>query len=331
MGNTNVGMANCAKNGYELIELEESVRYDHGTWIRFMKTPAAAPEVDAKGKPPAKGKGAVATEELKAVYGKGWVSFDDLNRPGCTTIVQRVFLQTCPPMTKKTKEDGTEEEVEDTEYEKVFEDAKSYVHIKIALDQPIIAPGSDKPEPQPSEIVPVKQFVTWPYSKDPRDDFGKQVTLAVESLTKEFFTSFKKPLADLQSKSPPLTETEISERFEEMKKEFFYEVNTQGKYHILKEKMKKSVVRIVKEHFEKTERSIKGCHQDQRDHFYSELYTFLVEEMRRTVRGLVRRKRDELHANIIIPKEQAEIETEHVIEKNLGETTIQRYRRLCNE
>jgi len=36
-----------------------------------------------------------------------------------------------------------------------------------------------------------------------------------------------------------------------MKKEFFYEVNTQGKYHILKEKMKKSIVRIVKEHFER--------------------------------------------------------------------------------
>ena len=53
--------------------------------------------------------------------------------------------------------------------------------------------------------------------------------------------------------------------------------------------------------------------------------------MRRTIRGLVKRKRDELHANIIIPKEQADIETEHVIEKNLGETTIQRYRRLCME
>jgi hypothetical protein len=53
--------------------------------------------------------------------------------------------------------------------------------------------------------------------------------------------------------------------------------------------------------------------------------------MRETVRGLVNRKRDELHANIIIPKEQAEIETEHVIEKNLGETTIARYRRLSDE
>ena len=66
-----------------------------------------------------------------------------------------------------------------------------------------------------------------------------------------------------------MTETEISEKFEDMKKEFFYEINTSGKYHILKEKMKKSIVRIVKEHFERTDNSIKGIYKDQRDHFYS--------------------------------------------------------------
>ena len=79
-------MSNCAKTGYELIEVEESVKYDHGTWIRFMKVPAAAPETDAKGKAPAKGKGA-PTEELKPVFGKGWVNFEDLNKPGSTKTV----------------------------------------------------------------------------------------------------------------------------------------------------------------------------------------------------------------------------------------------------
>ena len=53
--------------------------------------------------------------------------------------------------------------------------------------------------------------------------------------------------------------------------------------------------------------------------------------MRITVRNLVARKKNELHANIIIPKEQSEIETEHVIEKNLGESTTERYRRLSME
>ena len=53
--------------------------------------------------------------------------------------------------------------------------------------------------------------------------------------------------------------------------------------------------------------------------------------MRETVRSLVDRKRNELHANIIIPKEQGQLETEHVIEKTLGESTIQRYKRLSKE
>jgi len=47
-----------------------------------------------------------------------------------------------------------------------------------------------------------------------------------------------------------------------MKKEFFYEINTQGKYHILKEKMKKSIVRIVKEHFNRPDSQIRGVYKD---------------------------------------------------------------------
>lgn len=44
--------------------------------------------------------------------------------------------------------------------------------------------------------------------------------------------------------------------------------------------MKKSIVRIVKEHFLRTETSIRGLTKDKGDHFYSELYNFLVEKMR---------------------------------------------------
>jgi hypothetical protein len=95
--------------------------------------------------------------------------------------------------------------------------------------------------------------------------------------------------------------------------------------------MKKSIVRIVKEHFKRNDQSIKGITRDQRDHFYSELYNFLVARMRMTVKQLVERKRNELHNNIIIPKEQGQLETDHLIEKTLGESTIQRYKRLSME
>lgn len=44
----------------------------------------------------------------------------------------------------------------------------------------------------------------------------------------------------------------------------------------MKEKLKKTIVRIVKEYFKMTG-SIKGLHKDERDHFYSTLYSYLVD------------------------------------------------------
>jgi len=133
-------------------------------------------------------------------------------------------LQTCAPLTKKVNEEGVEEEVEEPEFDKVFEDPRTYVHIKLTLNNPAVPPVASKPEPGPSEIVPVKQFITWPYSKDPCDDFGKQVTLAVESLAKEFCTMFRKQIDDMASSEENLEN--LTKKFEDLKKEFFYEINT---------------------------------------------------------------------------------------------------------
>ena len=47
--------------------------------------------------------------------------------------------------------------------------------------------------------------------------------------------------------------------------------------------------------------SIKGLNKDERDHFYSKLYAYLVEQMRNTVTQLVERKKNELHEHITVP------------------------------
>lgn len=59
-------------------------------------------------------------------------------------------------MTKTTNEDGTVEEVVQEEFENVFEEAKSYVHIELTFTTPVTQNIPAKPEPVPSEIVPVK-------------------------------------------------------------------------------------------------------------------------------------------------------------------------------
>ncbi len=72
----------------------------------------------------------------------------------------------------------------------------------------------------------------------------------MESLAKEYYTLFSAELLEEQ-KNREKSEKQRQEAFEERKKEFLYEINTSGKYHIMKEKMKKTIVRIVKEHFQK--------------------------------------------------------------------------------
>lgn len=47
--------------------------------------------------------------------------------------------------------------------------------------------------------------------------------------------------------------------------------------------MKKTIVRIVREHFHRKEPSLKGLTKDSRDHFYSELYCYLLQQMKVTV------------------------------------------------
>jgi len=103
-------------------------------------------------------------------------------------------------------------------------------------------------------------------------------------LTREYYQMFQ---ADLETQSKiPMSQKETNNAYEERKKEFLYEINTKGKYHILKEKMKKTIVRIVREHFQKSG-ALKGLKKDARDQFYSELYVYLVKQMRETVEEMI--------------------------------------------
>jgi hypothetical protein len=295
------------------------------------KAAAAAKGAPAKGAP--KG-GAALPSDLKPFFGRAWLSFDQLLKPGAIETKQRIFVETCPPMIKKTMEDGSEKYVQSEEpYDYVFEQNRTYVSIKVTLSDPVTPTAALSPEPQPQDVVPIKQFVRWPFSKEPTDDFKKQISLAVESLAKEYYNQFESQLIEEQ-KDRVISETKKTEKFEERKKEFLYEINTSGKYHIMKEKMKKTIVRIVKEHFHKQEKEgIKGIYKDERDHFYSQLYAYLVQQMKETVRQIVQRKKNELHDNISVPKDQYIQEMDRIISSSLTEkeTLAQRYARLAQE
>lgn len=77
-------------------------------------------------------------------------------------------------MIKKAGEDGVERWVQSEEpFENVFENSRTYIYMKITLSDPVTPTVAAQPEPLPQDVVPVKQFVRWPFSKDPTDDFKK--------------------------------------------------------------------------------------------------------------------------------------------------------------
>ena len=75
-----------------------------------------------------------------------------------------------------------------------------------------------------------------------------------------------------------------------------------GKYKILKERIKRSIVKICKDKFKKTG-SITGITTDQKDQFYSELYVFLMENMRQNILDLVTNKVEELNEECVLSTE----------------------------
>jgi hypothetical protein len=132
-----------------------------------------------------------------------------LKKPGEISTKQRVFFETCAPLKKTPQEDGPDLVEEEEEFDKVFEDAKTYVSLKLTTSNAIVPKVPENPEPTVAEIVNSKQFITWPYSKDPCDDFCKQVTLATESLAKEFYNMFE---SDIQRNNEVELATEIMQK-----------------------------------------------------------------------------------------------------------------------
>jgi hypothetical protein len=85
-----------------------------------------------------------------------------------------VFFETTPPLRKVGEgEDAVEEEVPAEEVEKLFEEAKSYIHIKFNVETPV-NPIKQFEEPSPNEIIPKKApLPKFPPTKDACDDFRR--------------------------------------------------------------------------------------------------------------------------------------------------------------
>lgn len=135
-----IGTAICEKSGFELIELEEAIKVDGGTWLKFYKVPysnpsQAATQAGAKGAP-AKGKVAVV-DEIKPVIGKAWLPLTELQKPGVTKTSVRVFLETCASCVKEGE--ASDKYIDTEDVIPVFENEKTYVNLTISLSKPVVS------------------------------------------------------------------------------------------------------------------------------------------------------------------------------------------------
>lgn len=79
---------------------------------------------------------------------------------------------------------------------------------------------------------------------------------------------------------------------------FLYNFNISGKYKVLKDRVKKNIVNICKEKFKKSG-SITGVTTDSQDQFYSEIFTFLMQQMRCNLDQVTQDQKEKLHEDVI--------------------------------
>jgi len=138
--------------------------------------------------------------------------------------------------------------------------AKSYLKVRMKLDHPIIERPATPPRPEQeaSDICPPRPpLPRFLQPKDPTREFQQQVKKTLE----EVVVSYRKN----NGVATPTAESE---------KDFMYELSSTGKYHSLKEMLKKSVVRIVREKFKK------DGHETVEDmeNFHNDLYVYLMQQ-----------------------------------------------------
>ena len=304
------------KSEEALVIFEDRVNEDKGDWLYFVKQVMLSEEEIAKLKK-AKPKNA---DLYNSIVTKTWVDYTPFLTPGTTETIQRCKLELhydlkegeAPPTDLKTLEN-------------------TYIYLKISLD-PALYPLIKEIQPKAEDLIPKPQ----PIMRDPPaveciNEFRTDLAVIIESLAMEYANSCGKELnAAAEQKAKNTLTVQKKAEINNRKEKFLYEFNIYGKYKILKERLKKSIVRICRDKFQKMG-SITGITTDQKDQFYSELYVFLIEEMRHTLGEIIKSKREELHEDVVVCYDQTLKERDKIVSTISKETPDEILLKLATE
>lgn len=304
------------KSGDKLVDLEDEINGSKGTFIEFMKLPP--PDDDPKKRPKAKIN--ISPDEIKPIHCVGWVDFNDFHlNPGLKEISLRVPLMLKDTYEKKLQMDEERKGagtalLNNSESQIVLPDElsdyvlakKTYVYLKISFSAPINPPAPEKPLPDPHDLIKRENKTFKQITPDEiASDFRKQLKIAIEAIAKEYvnFMGDAKNNLIKKEKSNVLSNIRKEERDSNITK-FLYHFNISGKAELLKEKLKRYLVRIVREIYKK-KTNIIGVFKDQRDQFYSQLFAYATDEVKLAMDEYVFLKKDELHEHIISSYDQS--------------------------
>ncbi|XP_066499123.1 cilia- and flagella-associated protein 70 isoform X2 [Hoplias malabaricus] len=181
---------------------------------------------------------------------------------------------------KKTGNQGKPEQSEsvtDTEPQvntegQMFADSRSHIVIEVALEKPLV------PKRLPEELAKRVMELIPPKPPLPRrpagaeravQEYQTQIASVVAQVLEQYQQMFGAAFVPGAKPLDPATQGQ-------RKSQLFGELNCSGKYFALKEQIKYSVVRIVREKMLRTEAF---TDQEQLQAFLSQLYVFLVDEM----------------------------------------------------
>lgn len=283
----------------KMLELLECLE-ETGTFLEFSRVPKTIEE-EAK-KKPVKGK---PQEEAKSSFYKAWVNLASFSEFGITEQQIRVKL-------------------EDHEGDEVT-NAKTYIALRIKFSSPLFPPRLPNLTTM-EDLIPTKppppKFLP---SKDGTHDFQRQIKLACKAIAAEYDNSYSEQLNDNSASLNKAKELRDLRR-----DEFLYNFNTSGKSQILKNKLRKSVVKICRERY-KSVNTLKGLNFNEKDKIYSELYAYLLGKMQESLQELTQEKREILHEECLVPEALAESEKQEKVSQMLNESYDQKLKRLAFE
>ena len=215
-----------------------------------------------------------------------------------------------------------------------LEKAGTYIRIRIMLSQPVnpVLPDIDLPEPILfiKKEKPPKKPIT---PEEIENDLLRQFKIAIAAIAKVYEEALGESAKGnlLKRDKGNVAQTTKKEDKEQYAYKFLDKFNSSGRADLLKEKLKKFIVRIVRDKFGKKKTPIKGVFKDERDQFYSELYGYLTDVLKKASKEFVELKKDELHENVITPFAQSKKEIMEYITRENKEPEDKRLLRLSKE